>query len=142
MSRKSYVRQAFTKDFNIDNNLSQNDNIISTQITSNRKLSTPFLDSNSNNLERNLNKNKNKIKENLIETQSKFLIEKGKEKENIRKDARGNPIQKGNKKYKVTFKDLISKENLVNTIDIKKYKISQYSDLNKNDNVTCSCTIF
>jgi hypothetical protein len=68
-------------------------------------------------------------------------------KENIRKDARGYPIVKGNKKYKVTFKDLISKENLVNYIDIEKFnksfeKQSQISDFDKKDNTSCACIIF
>ena len=83
------------------------------------------------------------IKENKI---LKSLNESINENINIRKDARGYPIRKGNKKYKVTFKDLISKENLVNYIDIEDYKKynmtnnSHISDID-NDNTSCTCII-
>ena len=107
------------------------------------------------------NQQENKIKKYSIKKNEKET-EKEKEKEKVkieeqninnspisnkRKDARGYPIAKGNKKYKVTFKDLVSKENLVHYIEIedyKKYNISnnsQVSDVD-NDNASCSCKIF
>ena len=67
--------------------------------------------------------------------------------ESIRRDAKGYPIKKGNKQYKVTFKDMVSKQNLVDFINIeefKKYNLSYNStnSYNDSDNASCSCEIF
>ncbi len=116
---------------------------------------------NTNNKEINYNKDSKILYENqILKLNSEIKNEKKEEKiikeeqlnnsfnENIRKDARGYQIKKGNKKYKVTFKDLISKEKLVTYIDIedfKKYKINnnntQINDI-ENDNTSCTCVIF
>ena len=64
----------------------------------------------------------------------------------IRKDAKGNPIVKGNKNYKVTFKDLISKEKLVQYVEIEDHKKYNFANSHmsepENDNVSCTCVIF
>jgi len=77
-------------------------------------------------------------------------------KENrIRKDFKGNPILKGGKKHRISFKDLIGKNNnLVETIEIESYKAfnafnetiiedDDKKDIkDQNDNTSCSCVIF
>ena len=138
MSKKG-CKKPSNKDLNKNNN-SLNDNIISTQvITTNKKLVT-FGNLDSNDINKNLSQNNHNIKES---PQSELAIAK----ENIRKDARGYQIVKGNKKYKVTFKDLISKENLVNYIEIEDYKkynitINSHISDTDNDDTSCTCGIF
>lgn len=72
------------------------------------------------------------LKKNLMKKKnfdnSQIIRERPKENFGLRIDARGIPIRKGNKKYKVTFKDLISKENLVNYIEVEDYK--RYNQVN------------
>ena len=67
-----------------------------------------------------------------------------------RKDHRGIPILKGNKNYRVSFKDFVTKLDLVEYLDLESYKILNLPDIKsepppqeeKNDNTSCSCLVF
>lgn len=68
----------------------------------------------------------------------------------IRKDAKGVPIVKGHKKHRVTFRDFISKQSLIDFINIESFKkdnsienstISQ-EKTEDSDNTSCTCLIY
>ena len=96
------------------------------------------------NLRRNLTRKRPKGQE-----MRRLSLDKSENKE-LRRDAKGHPIIKGSKKFKVTFKDLISKENLVEYVIIEDYKkyhnetfsIRQSTNGDKDDNTSCACNIF
>jgi hypothetical protein len=98
-------------------------------------------------LQKKISNNDNKTFYSLKDTRT---ISIGNGREKVRKDARGIPIVKGNKKYKVSFIDFISKEKLIDIVEFQKYdhqntnntnNFGKFSSKNKQQ-TSCKCNIF
>lgn len=87
-------------------------------------------------------KNNTKLVINSIQDGNKLKNEKVDSME--RMDAFGNRISKGKgKKQKVSFKDYLTKQRLVQIIDVDKIVyIDDEPKPKDNDNVSCTCFIF
>jgi hypothetical protein len=90
-----------------------------------------------------ITKNNTKVIINNIQDGKKINTEKNEDQQN-RIDAFGNLITKGKgKKQKVSFKDFLTKQKLVEIMNVEKITYIDDEPLPKeNENVSCTCLIF